>query len=121
MESFKNLYEFVEHCEDVILQSKEDDKEEFAILAIMAQANYTNQERLLIDAQITLTFYYQYLLEAIQQELYNFAAIIVKAKNIEVQHYTKLSITIIPDDAEEFKKNLIALDLYLNNEYLSND
>lgn len=121
MQSFKNLYDFVEHCEEIILQAKEDDKEEFAIIAIMAQANYTNKERLLRDAQTSLTLYYSYLQQSVKEELYNFAAIIVKAKNIEIEHYNKLANTIIPDDAEDFRKNLIAMDIYLNNEYLSND
>lgn len=121
MQTFKNLYDFIEHCEDVILESKEQDKEEFQILAIMANANYMNISRLLDDARITLTFYYSYLQESVKEELFNFASLIVKAKNIEIEHYIKLANTIIPDDGDEFKKQIIALDIILNDQFLSNE
>ena len=121
MQTFKNLYDFIEHCEDVILESQEEDKEEFAILAVMANANYMNLERLLNDAKITLNFYYSYLEESVKEELFNFAVLIVQAKNIEIQHYIKLAKTIIPEETDDFKNQIIALDIILNDQYLSND
>lgn len=121
METFKNLYQFIEHCEDIIQQAKENNKDEFALITIMAQANHLNDERLLNDARITLEVYYDFLQEAIAEELFIFCSIIVKAKNIEIDHYIALAQTIIPEDAIDFKKQIIALDIILNDQYLSNE
>jgi hypothetical protein len=119
MQTFKNLYEFIGHCEEVIEEAKEVNENDFALLAVMAQANYMNPERLINDARITLSVYYDFLKESIEEEMFDFAVLIVDAKNIEIEHYIHLAKTIMPDDAKHFKKQIIALDLILNDHYLS--
>ena len=116
---FRNLLEFISYCEEVC--ENIEDTQDLFILSTIATASYVNIERLLEDAATSLNLYYHWLQIAIEQEMYMCAAQIVTAKQCEIEHYIQLANNVIPEDKEEFKNQIIALDIILNDQYLSND
>jgi hypothetical protein len=115
MKAFKNLTNFIKYCEQVC-NYDDSDEDEFVILAALAQASYLTPEKLIEDVEITLHVYYKFLEEAIDQELYYMAAVIVTAKNCEIEHYINLSNNVLPLD--ELKESIIQVDKELNQQYL---
>lgn len=108
MKKFKDLYQFVEYCEEI-----NNDTEGFFLLSLVASTS--TKEELLEDATKTLTEYYKWLKEAIDEELFNMASIIHKALENEKVHYMELGRCVLK---ASISKDIKRLDTELKERYL---
>lgn len=105
----KRLDKFVEYCEEVIENDKDESlSQDWVLLTLMGVSKITKDE-LLSEIEATLTIYYVWLAEAITLEFYNFASIIRDTISIEIRHYLLLangSSLKINDAVAELNKRL---------------